>query len=449
MRTTPFQHQTKALKFHLSLSRSADFSEMGTGKTRVAIELIEKRIKRGETEKALIIVPASIIDTWAYEIDKHSDFLTYTILKGTNRKRLFEETDPHCYIISYDSLWKEMAKSLKEKGINFLILDEVHKVKNPKAKRTKLTIQLADRCKYVLMMSGTPTPNSMEDVWSLFRILDGGATFGRNFYKFLRDYFVAIPVSRRQPWLRKYKPRKILYKIVKSRLKNLAVRFRKQDLPDLPDKLYVKVFVNLSREQVKYYNKVALGLNIDEFKFELPPNILAQYEKLQQITSGFFYLPDGVVRFENPKIKAVLDMLPSLTANGKKTVIVCKYREEINQLREAIHPEPLVLSGDTINKHYIVNKFQTDPEEKVLVMQTSMGIGITLTAADSMVFLSNTFSYSDRYQSEDRIHRASQEAKKVVYYDIIAKGTLDEKILKILEEKRNRMEKIMEEVKRP
>ncbi|RLG41999.1 MAG: hypothetical protein DRO05_02355 [Thermoproteota archaeon] len=438
MKTQPFEHQIKASKFHLQRYSSADYSEQGTGKTWVAINVIEKRIEAGQIKRALIVCPASILHVWESEIEKHSSFLTFTLLRGSQRMEIFKEVDTHCYIISYDSLTSDIVK-LAVRKCQQVIFDEVHKAKNIRAKRTRLALALARKIPYRLQMSGTPWPNSLEDIFSLFLILDRGATFGTNYYRFLERYFYARPIPRTR--IKRYIAKPILKHILKKALQGKAIRYLKDTLRDIPPKIYQTIPVDLSPAQRKYYRQLSHDLPIEEFSFELPPNILAKYEKLQQIASGFLYLDNQLVELDNPKAQALLDLLPNVLAGGKKAVIACKYRYEIELLKSLLKGyHPLVLDGTTTNKGKVCNKFQTDPTHQVLIMQVGCGIGVTLTAADTMIFLSNTFNYADRYQSEDRIHRAGQRSRRVLYIDIIAKDTIDERILRILRKKKQRIE---------
>jgi len=207
MKTEPFEHQVKASEFHLKRNSSADYSEQGTGKTWVAINLIEKRMEAGQIKRALIVCPASILHVWETEILKHSSFLDFCILKGTHREEMLKDINAHCYIISYDSLTREIVKTATRK-CQQVVFDEVHKAKNIRAKRTRLSLALAREIPYRLQMSGTPWPNSLEDVFSIFMILDRGATFGTNYYKFLNDYFYARPIPRTRA--KRYIPKPIL-----------------------------------------------------------------------------------------------------------------------------------------------------------------------------------------------------------------------------------------------
>jgi len=449
VKTKPYQHQLFTLKFHLSRSRSADFSEQGTGKTWAAIGAIEKRIKKEQIKHCLVVCPASILHVWANEIDKHSDFLTYEFLKGTKRHEVLKESSAHVFIVSYDSLTPQLVKIARQK-CQMVIFDECHFAKNYKAKRTKLAMALA-KTPHVIAMSGTPWPNDMTEVFSIFYLVDLGKTFGTNYYAFLRNYFyekkIRIGFNR---YVRKYIPTNRLFMKLSKALKTVAVRFRKDDLPDIPPKIYQEIIVEMSPDQRKYYKSISHDLPLDEFNFDLPPNILVKYEKLQQIASGFLYLEDKskVIEFNNPKWRALLEVLPSVTA-GKKAIVVCRYQYEITRLRKLLKDyNPLVLDGKTLNKAKVCRLFQEDEDHRVLIMQTSCGVGVTLTQADTMIFLTNSWSYAERYQTEDRICRAGQTSKHVLYIDVVCKGTIDERVLTILKKKRSRIERTLKNVKR-
>jgi len=439
MKTKGFPHQIKSLIFHLQHPASGNFSEQGTGKTWIALATLEQRILRKEVKKALIICPASIIHVWENEIEKHADHLEPVILHGPDRVAKLDSKG-NCFVVSYDSLLPEIVEWAL-RNCQMVIIDEVHKVKNIKAKRTKLVLPLT-KLPYRLVMSGTPFPNNLTDIFTIAYLVDRGETFGKSYYDFLRKYFFKIPITAtKRGIIYKYIPRPPLLGLAQYFVKKYGIRFLRSEIEGMPQKIYQVIPVPLTKEQKEYLNALTDKLPTDQFKFELPPNILAKYEKLQQITAGFIYEKGIPIEIGTNKHKALLDILPNLTYGDKKTIVVVKYRYEIEKLERLLASyNPLVLSGDTPNKEQVCQAFQENPSHKVLIMQISCGIGVTLTAADSMVFLTNSFSYADRYQSEDRICRTGQKQKRVLYIDILALDSLDQKIIDILNSKRKMLD---------
>ncbi|MEM2900231.1 MAG: DEAD/DEAH box helicase, partial [Thermoplasmata archaeon] len=360
-----------------------------------------------------------------------------------------DRSDVPVYVVSYDSIYSSgynFLSKLLDKKFDQVIFDEIHKAKNPKSRRTKLSILLADNIDNRLLMSATPITNDLLDIWSQFRLLDKGKTFGTNFYVFRNRYFNSIINKYGKIKVIKYFPKYRTKLIISEAIKKNGIRFKKQDCLDLPPKSYETLYVKLQGEQNRIYHKLSHGLSLEEFNFNLSPSVLVKYEKLQQVTSGFLYDRENnkIIEFNNPKLDIVKTLLPAMTVDDNKTIIFCKYKYELELYSKALKEySPLVISGETPNKEKICHAFNTDPKHKVVVVQISCGIGISLTAASNVIYVSNTFSYADRYQSEDRAHRMGQ-TKKTSYYDIVALATIDERVLQILNSKRSRIETVVD-----
>lgn len=252
MKTRRFSHQIKAIQFHIKHNASADFSEQGIGKTWTALALIELRLQRQQINKALILCPDSIIHVWLNEIDKHSSLINPIVLTGPNREEKLEE-EGNCYIVSYDSLTPRIVKWAIE-NCQMVVFDEVHKVKNIKAKRTRLTLPLA-RIPYRLALSGTLFPNNLTDIFTIAYLIDRGKAFGNSYRLFLKKYFDAYPIMRinAKTTIYKYIPTKLMAQKANQFIKTKSIRFLREHLKDMPNKIYQEIPVNLTPEQEKYY----------------------------------------------------------------------------------------------------------------------------------------------------------------------------------------------------
>jgi SNF2 family DNA or RNA helicase len=427
-----YNHQLQSVDFHISRSYSADFSQQGTGKTLTAIEVIRRRIKRGLVSKTLVACPASVIFVWEEETRKFSN-LKSIVLQGSGRETILNK-NYDVFIISYDSIHPILGNLLNV-GFDMLICDESSRIKNPLAKRTESILRLAGVIPYRMILSATPIPNNLMDVWSQFMVLDGGKTFSDNFYKFRAINFVPYKWTGFTEW----EPKKEFEGRLKQEIKANSVRYLRKDCLDLPPKVYQKLHTKLVGVQKKKYEAIASQLPIEEFDFELPNSKLTEYAKLSQLTGGFLYLDDGrILRVETEKTKVVGDLVEDLVNDNEKVIIYYVYEEERIIYQELLKEyNPLLLSGkiSAHHKQQACNLFQTDDNRKVILIQVHCGIGITLTAATSVIYVSNNFNYEDREQSEDRAYRAGQ-TKTVTIIDIITKGTLDEKVLQVLNKKR-------------
>jgi SNF2 family DNA or RNA helicase len=229
---------------------------------------------------------------------------------------------------------------------------------------------------------------------------------------------------------------------LKEKLDRFSFRVKKEECLDLPDKLYVKREVDLTDEQVKAYNDMkAVAMALIDGGMVSTVNALTQLMRLHQIVCGHVKLDDGTIK-ELPN-KRIDELMAIVEETDGKMIIWANYRHDIEAIKLALQKEYGMNSvatyfGDTEaeERQRIVNRFQDMNDElRFFVGNPSTGgYGLTLTAAATMVYYSNSFDLEKRLQSEDRAHRIGQ-TKNVTYIDLIAPGTVDEKIVKALRNK--------------
>ncbi len=445
----PFKNQKVGLHYTSQLMPFALLWEMGTGKTRTAIETFVYHKKRGNVDKCLVVCPLSVMDNWENEIIKWSD-CTSDVLRGPRDQKveILANTLADFIIMNYESvaILEEALHTWIDSG-TMIVADESTKVKNPNAKRSKALIKLGFMTKYKIIMTGTPVTQHAYDLFTPFLFLDCGETFGLKYDDFLNTYF--------QQYGYKWVPYSGSLERISNRMYTRALRFLKKDCLDLPDKMYVERAVELPEYNRQRYNEMVQYAitEIENSQQVTAAIILVQLLRLSQITSGFVKDVDSKeVNFtENPKLDALEDIFEELGLdednngdedNHNKVVIWTRFHHDVKNImalcaRMKIGAVPLYGEIEEQQRSRNVAKFQEDKETKVLVGTTATGgLGINLTAGNTVVYFSNTYSLQDRLQSEDRTHRAGQ-ARKVTYIDIVAKNTIDQGILKILKQKKN------------
>lgn len=433
----PFKNQFVGLMYTTSMMPFALLWEMGTGKTRTAIETFVYYRRKGKVDKCLVICPLSVMDNWEQEIEKWSH-CTSEVLRGNKdtKLELLQNDMADFVIMNYESV-RIMEEPLHQwvDSATMIIADESTKVKNPDAKRSKALIKLGFLTKYKIIMTGTPVTQHAHDLFTPFLFLDSGETFGLRYDSFIDKYFMRDGY-RLRPYTNSLKQ-------ISDRMYTKSLRFLKKDCLDLPDKIYVERYVQLPEyNQQKYDEMVRYAITkIENSDRVTAAIILVQLLRLSQITSGFVVdVGLNEVNFtENPKLDALEDILEETEG---KVIIWTRFQQDVKNilaLCSKLELEAVSIWGEIPEQERSrnVKKFQEDEETRVIVgtPQTG-GLGINLTAASTVIYYSNSYSLQDRLQSEDRTHRAGQ-TNKVTYIDILAKNTIDVGIRKILKEKKN------------
>lgn len=438
----PFEHQKKALALCLKNKSFGLFMEMGTGKTKVIVDLLGQIKDELVYHPALVICPVSVMENWKREAEKNQPDLRVRVLSGTmDQKKTTLLGGPinltHLYVVNYESAWR-MEDDLKKLNIETLILDESTKIKHRATKQAKAIIRLGDRTKRRYIMSGTPMANSPLELFNQFKFLDPNI-FGTNFYVFRDRYAMMGGYNNYQV---------IGYKNLDElgrKIAGASFRVTKDECLDLPDKIFKEYRIPMEAKLRKVYSAMA-----DELVTEVAGNtiaaasVLAKLTKLRQITSGFVYLEDGAVSQieDQPKLNQLKEILEELAQGHHKIIIWGIYNHELTLIEREVQKifgddSWVRLDGSVLatKRQDMIDRFQTDHTCKVFIgQQHAGGLGITLTAADYCIFYSNDYSPEIRLQCEDRAHRIGQK-KNVTYIDLIVKGTIDSTIKAMLKKK--------------
>ncbi len=443
IKTNLYKHQFDLLKFHLSKHRTLDASEMGVGKTLVAIYKAATLYNHGFIRGILVVCPKSVMETWCKELQKHSDF-NYVKLEGSVQFKIETLNRKHCevFIVSYDSLSERrktktsgmLLQAVLNRRFGMVICDECTHIKSFKAARTEAVTQVCDGARYVFFATGTPITNKVENVFTIYRAMDKGATFGRNFFaarnRFFMDCGYGFPI---------WELRESMREDFHRRLYERAIRLRKDECMSLPNKIFTERFVELTPEQSEIYSVIAQGildtLILEEGKTKIK-NPLTKLSKLSQITSGFIYTDDKTKIFDiNPKLEAVSDILFD-TPEDEKIIIFTKWREDISILSNFLQKNGIghtFLHGGVKNRGEILLFFEDKKDCKVLVSQINVGaFGLNLQFASNVIYYDLDFSLVAWLQSQDRIHRRGQ-TKKCVYSIITCRNSIDEYIYQSLQ----------------
>ena len=465
-KTKPYKHQLTALEKSWNQITFAYFMEMGTGKTKVLIDNAAMLYDKGKIDGLLIVAPKGVVGTWYdQELPTHlpDHIKNVTILwqanitKGQREKldSLFKSGhDLHILIMNVEALSTEKGRDFATKFLNshktLMVIDESTTIKNPTAKRTKNIIDLSEIAKYRRIMTGSPVTKNPLDLYSQCEFLSPYLLDFTSYYAFRNRYAEMKTLHLRGRSIQIVDEFKNLGEL-SDQLKGFSYRVLKEDCLDLPEKNWTKRQIILSADQRKIYSQMKeTALAHLNGKVASTMTVLTQLMRLHQITCGHFTADDGTIQdIPNNRLKELLDVLSEMEG---KAIIWAHYQHDVkNIIREVvkIYGEGSIVDyyGLTPQDERDINrkKFQSDPKCRFLVgTPATGGYGLTLTAANTVIYYSNGYDLEKRLQSEDRAHRIGQK-KNVTYVDIIAEDTVDEKIVKALRDKINVASQVMGE----
>ena len=451
-KTKPYEHQRNALNESAEKNNWAYFMEMGTGKTKVTIDNIAYLYFQRKITTVLIIAPKSVYTNWETEIEIHlPDVLKYKIFKWNIDKpkdyfKLEESNDLKIFLINVEALstkrgFQACSQYLIKNKLNFVALDESTTIKNRSAKRTKNILSLSKVSHIKRILTGSPITKSPLDLFTQCQFLSP-ELLGFNSYLAFRNRYAEmtdIPVgSGRYISIPKYYKR---LDELEEKMKTFATRIRKDQCLDLKPKVRSKRYIELDGEGKKIYERLKHhALAIVEDSTISFSNKLTEIIKLHQVCNGFTKDDDGkILQLHKSKLSALEE---TLEETDGKVIIWANYLYNIHEIKNFLidkyGPESTVsIYGEVSveDRKTAVERIQKDNKCRFLVGNpTTGGFGLTLTACNTVIYYSNSYNLEVRMQSEDRAHRMGQKGT-VVYIDIVARGTLDEAIMKSLTSK--------------
>jgi SNF2 family DNA or RNA helicase len=436
----------------------AYFMEMGTGKTKVLIDNMSMLYDKGKIDGALIIAPKGVVKTW-YEqeipthLPDHIENVTVLWQPNITKKQqeklesLFEiETALHILVMNVEAFSTEKGMKFASKFLNshkvLMAIDESTTIKTPTAKRTRNIIDLGEYAKYRRIMTGSPVTKNPLDLYTQCYFLDPYLLDHASYYAFRNRYAVMKSMHVRGRTIQVVHAFQNLGEL-SEKLQGFSYRVLKEDCLDLPPKNWTKRHITLSNEQKKVYDQMKKeALATLNGKVTSTMTVITQLMRLQQITCGHFVADDGSTQeIKNNRITELMEVLAEIEG---KAIIWGHWQKDIQNIVGEI--EKIYGPGSVVSYYGLtpqderqdnIRRFQDDPKCRFMVGTPSTGgYGITLTAANTVIYYSNGYDLEKRLQSEDRAHRIGQK-KNVTYIDIIAEDTVDDKIVKSLREKIN------------
>jgi SNF2 family DNA or RNA helicase len=461
-KTIPFKHQLEELEATKDLKSWALFWEMGTGKSKVIIDTAAHLYREGKINSLVVIAPNGVAQNWEKkEIPTHlpDDISRLVICFNPRRVKaaiyerelntLFTTEGLMIFLITYDGFMTyvgtDITKELLEKKKVLLVLDESHRIKSSRAKRTKRILSYSKYATYRRILTGTPVTIAPWDTWPQIKFLDPEFWKRNGFgspYAFQTHFGVwsegwTAAGTRKYQKVEGFKNLEQLAEI----LKGISTRITKEEVLELPERAFTQRFVEMSAAQRRVYNQLK-----DEFFAELDdgpeiisaPFAMTRLIRFQQILCGYLAENGEVVYTfkENPRLDILHDMLKN-DIKGQ-VIIWSRFTHTIDQLMERLGNDAVRYDGqvDGRDRQRAVDRFQGGEAQFFVGNQAAGGTGLTLTAATTMVYYSNSFTPESRWQSLDRNHRIGQD-KKTTVIDLVG-GPIDQHLVDTL----NRNEKM-------
>lgn len=449
----PFEHQLEAFSLSKDKKVFAYFMEMGTGKTKVCIDVAAYLYSIFKIDTLVILAPNGVHRQWADEqIPEHiPEFINYQTFvyksgMGKTKAREFEDVMARRDVLRIICMNAECLSHLS--GQNFLeailaqsksllAVDESSRFKNPSSLRTKFLMKAAEAAEYRRIMSGAPLTKGIENLYSQWKILSADVLGFNSFYTFRNRYCVMGGYENKQ--IIRYKNVDELHR----KTEPWSYRKLKKDCLDLPPMMNVTKPFDLTEKQKEIMKEIKKELrtfvgNDNEIAM---PLAITRLTKLQQVASGFLIDESKQVHRimpanQNPRVLAMLEIVKD---TEEKILIWARFKEDVKIISEALTHEKIghiVYNDEGEDRKDKMLRFKTDNACQIFISnQKTGGIGLNLTEASYVIYYTNTFDAEDRWQSEARAYRSGQ-TKSVTQIDLIANNSGDKKILNVLEQRK-------------
>lgn len=465
-KTTPWTHQKKALKYLMKRDAAALYTDMGTGKTKVMIDLIQNR----EFKRVLVVAPNKACEVWEEQLFIHGIDGVFSVFRLNNLSRVkvidLLETIPkwtttrsqnetYVFIINYEKVWRKGIERIllrKTFGLDCVICDESHRIKSPGSQCSRYLARLGKVVPHRYLVTGSPLAENPIDVYAQYRFLDQ-SIFGTNFTAFRDEYEnldVELSMKLGFRMLDKYNPYKNLDKLHE---KMYSCAFYIESSLELPSQTDIKWCFKMPARSEKLYHEV-LKEKVAELndKYMESTNALTLVLRLQQITSGYLKVEDfetkekSIVNIDHKRREEFLELL-SQFPEDEPIVVFAAYTKDLKNIRIMCNTAGISyseLSGrtDTLDEWKSGNT-------RVLAVQYSSGSeSIDLTRSRYCIYYSLPKRLALYEQSRKRIHRPGQN-KPVYYYHMLStlkRGkSIDEKMLESLREKKKIVDYVVKE----
>lgn len=443
MQYNPHNYQQYAINYIMTHPISAVLLDMGLGKTSITLTALDALLfDYFEVHKVLIIAPLRVArNTWSAEIEKweHLQDLKYSIAVGTEAERLSAlKKQADIYIVNRENIQWLVEKSGVPFDFDTLIVDELSSFKNWQSKRFRSLMKVRPKVKRIIGLTGTPSSNGLMDLWAEFRLLDMGERLGRFITHYRNNFF--DPDKRNQQMVFSYKPKAGAEDAIYRLISDITISMKSTDYLKMPECVINEVFVTLSEKEQKDYNSLKQDLVISIKDEEIDAtNAAALSNKLCQMANGAVYGEDKqAFTIHDKKLDALEDLIES--ANGKPVLVAYWFNHDLERIKKRFKVREIKTSKD-------IKDWNNGVIEVALIHPASAGHGLNLQEGGStLIWFGLTWSLELYQQTNARLWRQGQN-ETVVIHHIIARGTIDEDIMRALKRKEKVQSDLIDAVK--
>lgn len=444
MQYNPHSYQQFAAEYIETHPVAAVLLDMGLGKMSITLTaLADLLFDSFEIHKVLVIAPLRVASvTWSAEIEKweHLHLLQYSVAVGTEAERLTAlNAQADIYIINRENVQWLIEKSGVPFDFDMLVVDELSSFKNYQSKRFKALMKVRPKVKRAVGLTGTPSSNGLMDLFAEFKLLDMGARLGRFIGQYRTAYF--SPDKRNGQIVYSYKPLPNAEQQIYEKISDITISMKSTDHLKMPELISTQYEVELSEEEKKKYEELKKDLILQLPDGEITAaNAASLTGKLSQMANGAVYSDDeSILQIHDRKLDALEDIIES--ANGKPVLVAYWFRHDLERIKKRFAVREIKTSRD-------IADWNNGSIPVAVIHPASAGHGLNLQSGGSaLVWLGITWSLELYQQTNARLWRQGQTAETVVITHIIAKGTIDERIVKALKMKDTSQSALIDAVK--
>ena len=446
MKFIPHDYQKIAIEKIIDGPAVGLFLEMGLGKTVSALTAIQELLyDRFEVSKVLVIAPLRVAQsTWSGEIEKwdHLQGLRLAKVLGSEKQRIEALRQPaDIYIINRENTEWLVNYYGRKWPFDMVVIDELSSFKNPRSKRFRALRKVRPLIKRIVGLTGTPAPNGLIDLWSQIYLLDQGERLGKTLTGYRNRYF--DPGRRNQNIVFEWIPKPFAEEAIYGKISDICVSMKAEDWLQLPERIDNVIEVELPEKAKSQYNQLEKDLILPLLESDVTAaNAAVLTNKLLQMANGAIYDEFGEAKeIHDAKLEALEEVVEA--ANGKPVMVVYAYKHDLDRIRKRLKKyNPRTLDSDQDVQDWNFGKIQV-----LLLHPASGGHGLNLqTGGNIIVWFGLTWGLEYYQQANARLYRQGQ-TERVIVHHIVAKGTMDEEVLKALTGKTATQNDLMEAVK--
>ena len=454
MRFIPHDYQKHCIEQIISLPRVGLFLDMGLGKTVISLSAVKiLKYEMLQVNRVLVIAPKKVAEgTWGMETQKWdhlSDLRISTVLGSEAQRKAALAANADVYIINRENVvWlRDLYRNAWP--FDMVIVDEASGFKSHTAKRFKALASVSCHIRRMVLLTGTPTPNGLMDLWSQIFLLDGGERLQKRF-TWYRDIYFEPDVRGAYGQVFSYRPKKGSEETILKKVSDICISMKAEDYLTLPEMIFDTVPVILDPKAEKAYREMEKQMVLeipedDEMITALSAAALST--KLLQLSNGAVYDTDGTVHeVHGCKLDALKELIEGLKERGKSALVFYQFQHDMDRILGMLHDMPLI-TACVLDGPDTIDAWNCGELDVLLAHPASASYGLNLQAGGNhIIWFGLTWNYEQYVQANARLHRQGQEEKVIVHH-LVSQGTRDTDVIKALEHKDQAQQYVLDSLK--